>query len=147
VGESLELDVTPEAKEIYHNWYMRLEQTIHAKRLDTYSLRFMMLLAVNSLKHEIDADTVNDAIALCNWQLEVRKMYDPIDAEGKTAQMEESIRRVLKREPLKDYQLKQATGANRAGLWVFESAKKNLERSGEIAWSKKDKKWFYIEPQ
>jgi Bifunctional DNA primase/polymerase, N-terminal len=147
VGQSLELDVTPKAKEIYHKWYMSLEQTLHAKRLDTYSLRFMMLLAVNNLKREIDADTVNDAIALCNWQLEIRKMYDPIDAEGKTAKMEESIRRVLKREPLKDYQLKQATGANRAGLWVFESAKKNLERSKEIAWGKKDKQWFYIEPQ
>lgn len=146
VGQGFELEVTPEANEIYHQWYMSLEKTIHAKRLDTYSLRFMMLMAVNNLKHEIDLDTVKDAIALCDWQLEVRKMYDPIDAEGKTAKMEESIRRVLKRKDLKDYQLKQTTNANRLGLWVFESAKNNLKRSGEIARDNKSKRWFYIEP-
>ena len=145
VGEGVELDVTPEAKKLYHDWYMGLEKSIHAKRLDTYSLRFMMLLAINDLKHEIDVDTVADAIALCDWQLEVRKLHDPIDAEGKTAQMEEAIRRVLNRGPLKDYELKQKTGANRAGLWVFESAKKNLQRSDEITWDKKTKQWFYIE--
>jgi hypothetical protein len=59
------------------------------------SLRLMMLLAVNNLKNEIDTETVNHAIDLCNWQLEVRKMYDPIDADNAIAKVEVAIRRYL----------------------------------------------------
>ena len=41
------------------------------------------MLAVNNLKGEVDEETIRKAIALCDWQLEVRKLCDPIDAEGK----------------------------------------------------------------
>jgi hypothetical protein len=74
----------------------------------------------------------------------VRKLYDPIDAENAIAKMEESIRRHLKREQLKDYELKQKTGANRAGLWIYESALKNLQRAKEIRWDTKSKQWIYV---
>ena len=42
-----ELEITPEALALYESWYMNLEQSIHTKRLDTYAMRFMILLAVN----------------------------------------------------------------------------------------------------
>ena len=47
-------------------------------------------------------------------------------------------------EQLKDYELKQKTGANRAGLWIYESALKNLQRAKEIRWDTKSKQWIYV---
>jgi hypothetical protein len=144
VGQNMKLEMTPEAYKHYDDWYMNLESSIYAKRLDTYSLRFMLLLAINNFKPEIDLEIVEQAIALCNWQFEVREMYDPIDAETKSAKLEESIRRNLRKGPLKDYELKQKTGANRVGLWFYESAIKNLQKAKEIGRDKKLKKWIYL---
>jgi hypothetical protein len=136
-----ELAISQEAKEIYHNWYMNLERSIHAKRLDTYALRFMCLLAANELKHEIDAETVRQAISLCDWQLQIRKIHDPIDADNTTAKMEEKIRRVLASKPLDERDLKRLVSYHRVGVWFYETAKNNLQRAGEIFWDKKLKQW------
>lgn len=132
VGNFRELKISQDGKELYDHWYMGLASSIHSKRLDTYAMRLMSLLAVNDLKSEVDRDTVEKVVRMCDWQLEVRKQYDPIDADNKVARMEESIRRTLGRGPLKEYKLKQRVNANRAGLWCFETALKNLARSGEI---------------
>ena len=145
VGNGLELNITPEAKELFHNWYVNLEASVHARRLDGYAHRFMLLLAVNNLKNEIDTETVQHAIDLCDWQLEIRKIHDPIDADSEIAKMEEKIRRVLIQGPLKDRDLKQKTHANRTGLWVYNSALKNLQNSKESGWDGKSKQWFLSE--
>lgn len=143
IGEdSLELDFTPDAKGLYHNWYMNMEDSVHSKRLDTYSLRFMELLAVNNFKDVIDSEIVQHAIALCDWQFEVRKIYDPIDADSKAAVMEEKIRRYLKQGPLSDRDLKRNSNAHKAGLWFYEMAIKNLGKANEVGWDKKSKRWF-----
>lgn len=144
VGDGLTLDLTPDARAIYDSWYMAgWDGSVHATRLDTYSLRLMMLLAANSCKTVIDAETVNNAIALCDWQLEVRKLYDPIDADNSIARMEEKIRRcITSRGPQKEWELKQNTNAKRAGYWVFEKAKENLRSAGEIQWDKGRKSWI-----
>ena len=105
----------------------------------------MSLLAVNDLKDEIDEKTLSRVIKLCDWQLAVRKLHDPIDADNKIAKMEEKIRRQLVNGPKKERELKQGVNANRAGLWAFDTAKKNLERAGEIALSKNSKKWRLLE--
>ena len=52
VGEGLEIGITPEAEEIFQNWYENLERSIHSKRLEGHTLRFMGLLAINDLKNE-----------------------------------------------------------------------------------------------
>jgi hypothetical protein len=101
----------------------------------------MSLLAVNDLKNKIDKETVSRVIKLCDWQLAVRKLHDPIDADNKIAKMEEKIRRQLVNGPKKERELKQGVNVNRAGLWAFDTAKKNLERAGEISLSKNSKKW------
>jgi hypothetical protein len=146
VGEDgVELDFTPEAKELYQSWYMGMEDSIHAKRLDTYSLRFMELLAVNNLKTVIDVETVRQATALCDWQFDVRKIFDPIDADSKAAVMEEKIRRHLRQGSLSDRDLKRNTNAHKAGLWFYDMALKNLRRANEVGWSKKTKQWFIYE--
>jgi hypothetical protein len=104
----------------------------------------MSLLAVNDLKNEVDEDTVLKVIALCNWQFNVRMIHDPIDADNKIAKMEQSIRRVLRTGPKKERQLKQRVNANRSGLWVFTTARNNLQREMEIILDKKIRKWRLV---
>lgn len=142
VGNGITLDLDQSAYELYERWYLNIEQSVHAKRMDTYSLRLMQLLAINEKKSVIDVETVENAIALCDWQIEVRSVHDPIDADSKIAEMEIKMRRVLGRGPKKDRELKQQTNATRSGLWFYNSALKNLRAAGEIAWNKKDKAWF-----
>jgi len=92
----------------------------------------MPLLAANEGKDFVDEEIVEKAIALCDWQLDVRRLHDPIDAENKMAQMEEKIRRTLKAGQLTDRQLKQRTNYRRTGIWFYETAMNNLKRNGEI---------------
>jgi hypothetical protein len=141
VGRFLELELTPSAMGLYHNWYMNMERSIHAKRLEVYAMRLMSLLAANDLKSEVDAETVKKVTALCDWQLEIRKTHDPIDADNKVAAMEERIRRALRKGQKKERRLQQVVNARRTGLWVYEMARKNLERYNEIVFNKTSKKW------
>lgn len=147
IGNGLTYDIEPDAWEYYDEWYVNVHRkSVHSKRLDGYCLRLMMLLAANSIKPTIDLEIVKDAVALCNWQLEIRKVYDPIDADNSIAAMEEKIRRCLKtRGPLKDYELKQFTQANRVGLWLYHKAKQNLQMAEEVGFSNKNNVWFIVE--
>lgn len=143
VGDGLQLDISSEARELYDNWYMNLEGSIHSKRLDVYALRLMSLLAVNELKGEVDAETVRSVIAMCDWQLEMRRLHDPVDADNEMAKVEERIRRVLKASgPLKEWELKRAINASRKGLWFYNTAKNNLKKEGELIYHMKEKKYF-----
>lgn len=138
VHGDLELKITPAADKLYQQWYMDLDTSVHARRLDTYSLRLMMILAVNDLKSKIDKEVVEQAIALCDWQLDVRKTYDPIDADSTMATMEEKIRRVLKqRGPMKNRDLMRYTNASKTGLWYYKTAIDNLRSVGDIAYESK----------
>jgi hypothetical protein len=52
---------------------------------------------------------VKKTIALVNWQLEVRKELDPVDADNTIAKMEEKIRRQLRKKSMPEWKLKQFT--------------------------------------
>jgi len=131
-----------DAFEFFDAWYKSREQSVHARRLEGYALRLMPLLAVSDGKTSIDLDTVGKALLLCDWQLEVRKLYDPIDADNAIAKVEEKIRRTLgAKGPQKDWELKKATHANRDGLWKYEKAKENLIRAEEIIFDPKTKEY------
>lgn len=136
-----EYEITPAARTLYEEWYMALEQSIHTKRLDTYALRFMILLTVNAGKSEVDESTVQDVIDLMNWQLQARRLYDPIDADSAVAKIEEKIRRVLGTGPRTDYELKRAVHYSRVGTWVYSNAIRNLMRGGEIQFYKAANQW------
>ena len=78
-----------------------------------------------------------------DWQLKIRKAYDPIDCENAIARLEENIRRqLLRHNSLKDSKLKQVVNANRTGLWAYNTALKNLIEAKEIKFIKKD--WILI---
>jgi hypothetical protein len=101
----------------------------------------MQLLAVNNRKSIIDIECVKQATTLCDWQLEVRKLHDPIEADSAIAHMEQKIRRHLSNGPLTDRELKQKTNYSKKGIWVWDNAIKNLKRAREIRWDKKNKMW------
>lgn len=136
-----EIDITPGARALYEVWYLNLEQSIHTKRLDTYALRFMILLAVNAGKGEVDEAVAKDVVDLMDWQLQARRLHDPIDADSEIAKIEEKIRRVLTTGPRSDRDLKRAVHYTRIGVWIFTNAIKNLTTSGEIQFDKKANSW------
>jgi hypothetical protein len=138
-----ELDLSPEAKELYHSWYMNRPQSVHSKRLDTYAVRFMPLLAVNEFKSEVDAETVKKVIDLCDWQYFVRQLHDPVDADNEVARMEEKMRRVLTAKGgMTERDLKRFTNTTQKGLWFFATAKANLQKAGELGFNRGEKKYF-----
>lgn len=141
IGDGLELDITDKARTRYHEWYMSLENSIHTKRLDTYALRLMLLLAVNELRPEIDIEIVEKVITLSNWQLEVRQEFDPIDADTTIAKMEERIRRHLKKEDLTERELRRKLHRviEQSGVWYFTKAIQNLHKAGDITIEKQGK--------
>jgi len=133
--------ITPDARRLFHKWYMKIEDSVHSARLDTYAMRLMSLLAVNEDKKEVDVEITKKVITLCNWQLKVRKLYDPVDADNTIAKLEEGIRRRLKLKPHTMRDLKKFTNADRYGVWFFDRAIKNLHGIGEIRWDMSKKRW------
>jgi len=128
------LPIEDDAYKVFHEWYMNRDNSIHQKRLDTYGHRLMLLLAINEEKASIDLEIIKKVILLLNWQLAVRRVYDPIDAENSVAKMEERIRRSLLQGAKKPNKLKQAVHASRTGLWIYNTALDNLKREREVYW-------------
>lgn len=141
VGNGLEIDISDGARLLYDDWYKKQDRSIHAKRLDTYALRFMMLLAVNEMKKTIDESIVEKAIKIMDWQLAARQLHDPIDADNQTAKMEEKIRRVLRTGSRSDRDLRRAVHSERAGLGIYNYAIKNLTTAHEIQFDKSTNCW------
>ncbi len=136
------LPITENARNKYDQWYMNLESSVHTKRLDTYALRLMSLLAVNDFKAEVDEETVDKVLALANWQLAVRRQYDPIDADTIVAKLEEKVRRYLSiKGPLTERDLRRSTNADKAGIWAFRMATQNLLAVGDIVFDSANKLW------
>jgi hypothetical protein len=150
VGQQLELNVSEDANKYYSEWYYSLPESIYADRMETYSLRLAMLLAVNNLKSEIDLEAMEHATDLCDWQIRVRKEHDPIAAEDRTSEMEERIRRVLRKGPKSESGIKQAINPWKEknkpiSLWVFSNAFKNLQNANEIKHDGAKNVWFLME--
>jgi hypothetical protein len=141
VGSGLEIGINQEGRALYDQWYLDHDRSIHSKRLDVYALRFMLLLATTEFKKEIDRDIVEKVIKLMNWQLAVRQLHDPIDADSKMAAMEERIRRILKTGAQTDRELQRRTHAARAGSWFYTTAIRNLQAGDQIRMDIKSKKW------
>jgi len=125
--------VEPDAEDLLDKWYQNREHSIFTRRLAAYARRFMLLLAANDLRESVEKDIVQDAIDLVEWQLKMRRLYDPIDAENKVALMEMKIKRLLEAHGMMtERQLMRHTHADRTGLWTFEAATNGLVKHGLI---------------
>lgn len=137
------LSMTPGAQKMYEAWYLSEEaRGIHAKRLDTYAIRLMLLFAVNEGAEEIGEEITGRVIKLLIWQREVRGEYDPVGCENIVAKIEEQIRRMLKRRNFDSRELRQYAHGDRYGLFLFNSAKENLLQAGDIRYNRKTDTWF-----
>lgn len=144
VGSGLELKMTPAALRKYERWYFDREGSIHAVRLEGLALRLMMLMAADTCGREIDEVIAEQAISIADWQLLMRKRYDPIDADTMMARMEEKIRRQLEKTPLKERELQQRTNYKRVGISIFKAALKSLVESEEVCFDKKSKEYLLV---
>jgi len=147
VGYELKFDLTDQARALYKKWYFNIddEHSFHSKRLDTYAMKFMSLLALNESKEIVDTAIVEKVTQLCNWQLRNRQLYDPIEADSKIGKLEEKIRRVLQKKPRTERELKQYTNARGDSLWYYDAAKKNLNEGKEIIFLRSKKVWALSE--
>jgi hypothetical protein len=133
----LKLSITPEGMKAWQEWYNDVPSSEHTKRLDTIGFRLMGLIALTTDKDSIDLETVRTVTAILDYELRVRILTDPIDADNTISKLEEKIRRALDvRGPLSKRDLRRHTHADRAGLWAFESAIKNLTNAGDIRFLK-----------
>lgn len=139
------IDITYDARKIYHEWYMNLPQSVHAKRLETYAMRLMPLLAVNELKEAVDEEIITKVIQLMDWQYRVRRRYDPIDADNVMARTEEKIRRTLENGPKTRRELSRAVHAHRIGTWFFDTALGNLQKAAHVSTEDKGKTFRLLE--
>lgn len=142
----VELEMTPEAEAVLQAWYEGLSRSVHARRLEAYALRFCLLLAINDGEtRRVTPDVAERVIKLMEYELAVRQLYDPVDADSKIAALEERIRRQLRAHPtgLTESELKTRVGAYRDGLWAFNAAKNNLMEAGEITFSSAKRRYIY----
>ncbi len=126
-------DITPEGQLAWKAWYDNVPPTEHARRLDTIGFRLLALVALATDKDVIDEETVGTVKAILDYELTIRTLTDPIDADTIIAKLEESIRRQLdRRGALKERELRQFTGADKKGLWAFRQALTNLSQVRDI---------------
>ena len=62
------INITNKARDLYQEWYLSIPGSVHSKRVDTYSMRLMQLLAINEQKSLIDEEILDKVIKLSNWQ-------------------------------------------------------------------------------
>ncbi|OPY72239.1 MAG: hypothetical protein A4E63_01272 [Syntrophorhabdus sp. PtaU1.Bin050] len=142
-----EYALTSEAERRYDQWYRNEldHKSIHSVRLDTYALRFMLLLAISNGCVEIDEAIVNDTIKLITWEHHIRQQLDPIDADTEMAKVEIRIRRELSKGPQVLRTLQQKTHAQRTGLWLWKTAMTNLQGNEEVFYDPKSKTYRLTE--
>ncbi len=147
-GGIVEMGLTDEAGARWDEYYFEeMPGGESARRLDTYGLRFMPLLAINDGKIEVDLETVERVITILKWEYETRRLVDPIDADNRIAQMEERLRRVLSngRQGMALRDLQRTVNYNRYGLFVFNAALRNLLKSKEAKFDPKSRRYYALD--
>jgi hypothetical protein len=122
----------PAAQAQFDEWYSARAGSLFERRLDTYGHRLLPLLAATSGREAIDEDLMRRVLLLLQYQLDVRRENDPVDADSAIAAMEEKIRRTLSRGALPKRDVQRKVHYNRAGIWVWETALRNLIHQHEI---------------
>lgn len=145
-NEPRRLRLTDDAKTLWETWYADRPTGVHANRLDDLGLRLLILSEVSRGNLQtVELDTVERVLKLLDWQYQVRRVYDPIDADSKMAAMEQRIKRALRAKgSLTGRELRQYTNADRAGLWVFKSSLQNLLDEGIIGKIQRGRTHAYI---
>ena len=114
-----ELKIEPDAEELYRQWYLNQEPSVHDEAVRYLRVTPDDLVAVNGHESAVNVGVVRDVIRLVDWQLEVRKLHDPIDADNKIAAMEEKVRGLFVVGQSRKARLKAAVNYARCGIWIY----------------------------
>lgn len=134
---AVKLPIDEDARAVFDRWYFSVNPSPFTKRLDTYGLRLMVLLAINEGSQEVTEEIASNVVQLLQWQLQVRREVDPVDAENSIARTEEIIRRALSSGPLSKRDLQRKTNYQRMGIFIWQSAMKNLQSAREVIYDQK----------
>jgi len=144
------IDMTTPARLLYDLFYKELEEIDENKRIDSYSLRFMIILALIQRKTVVDEEVVRDVIKIMTWQSEMRVRYAPIEGANIYAKLENKIIRAAERFIAKfnrqytKRELERAFTASRekrnCGEFIYNKVWKNLEKAGVIRYVSKPKR-------
>lgn len=127
------IEVDPDALQLLQEWYEFCESSDYTKRLETYGLRILMLMALSEKKFTIDESMAKRCIQLLEWQKEVREAYHPMEYTSITAQIENLIRKaVMLHSGIPKGQLLSRIGSKRFETWKVEKAIETLVKSREI---------------
>lgn len=154
--EKILVRMDPDAEECFQAWYvdLRKRENVFNKRIDTYSKRFLMLMAVSEelskkRPHILDDEDENGkvrkivlvdknfaerVISLMEWELVVREKCKPSQTKNRMAELEEKIKIKLREKgfSMTQRELKRAINADQYGIYFWDSAIKNLEKAGLI---------------
>jgi hypothetical protein len=145
-GNPLIMRLTPEALAIWSEFYQTIPKTVTGTRIDSIGLRLAMLIALSAHKTEIDADVIQAAISIAQWQLAVRDEVMPVEASNAIAALEQRICKVLKsRGPLRERDLRRYVHAERVGLWAFSTALSNLQQAGLVRYEARKKVYAVLD--
>jgi len=127
------MEVDSEALDLLQEWYESCEASDFTKRLETYGLRILMLMALSEKKRSINEDMAKRCIQLLEWQKEVRESYQPVEYTSVVAQIENLIRKaVMIHSGISKSQLLSRIGAKRFETWKVDKAIETLIKSKEI---------------
>jgi hypothetical protein len=119
--------ITLDAQKLWADWYNDLPKSEFTKRLDGLGFRLMPILTATTDKAEVDAEIVTAVTAILDYELNIRKSLQPIDADNAVAKMEQKIVRVLDiHGPLSRRDLSKYCNAHRTGEWIFKTALENM---------------------
>jgi hypothetical protein len=104
--------------------------------------QLMIIFAVNEGAGEIGQDIAERVVSLLRWQKEIRGEYDPVGSENAVARLEEQIRRILKRQNRTSRELRQYANADRVGVYLYNAARENLLKDGQIKYDRKRDLWY-----
>ncbi len=126
------LHFTTGAQRRWEEWYRAMPVSPYAARLDTYGFRLLMLYAVNTESWEITQPLIDAVISLLDYELEVRRELDPVDAEGVTAKMERLILKHLGKGLRTESKLQALCNVRYYGVWSYGLALKNVIDHGWV---------------
>lgn len=131
-GTPYSMRITPEAMQLFSDWYFSQENSLFDKRVDSYGHRLLILMALNNLSELVTLDIAKQTIELLRYQVNARRLADPIDADTKIAKLEENVRRALEDNNMTKAQLAQRCNRRRVGIFIWNKALDNLIKSGEV---------------
>lgn len=137
---------TEEARRIHRAWYtdeFHRNKDEKMSRLDTYTERFMMLLAISAEPRSngalsaplVTPDIARAALSMARWQFQVRQRHTPIIADTRAAKAEQNILRAAKaagEQGCNQRELQKRTNAHRLGLDTWAKAFHALQANGNL---------------